>query len=71
VIFPEFPAFVVPKIEHMQLDALARIPVNPRIMALEPSSIGVSMHNLTSSKVSLESFTASQTYVASAGAAAK
>jgi hypothetical protein len=27
VTFPEFPAFVLPKIEHLQLEALSSIPV--------------------------------------------
>ncbi len=68
VTFPAFPAFVVPKIEQMQLEPLNGIPSNPRSVPIEPSSIGVSMHNATSSKISLESFTASQSYAASKGA---
>jgi hypothetical protein len=65
VTFPAFPAFVVPKIEQMQLEPLSIIPANPRSGANGPSAIGVSMHNATSSKVSLESFTAGQSYAAS------
>jgi hypothetical protein len=65
VTFPEFPAFVMPKIEQMYLEVLPSVPVNPRSSVSEPSTISVSIHHATSSKVSLESFTASQSYAAS------
>ncbi len=60
VTFPEFSAFVLPKFDHMQLEALPNLPVNPR-RGLEsepvvpPVLISVSTPSMANSKVSFES----------------
>jgi hypothetical protein len=63
VVLPEFPAFSMSKTEGIRLEELSAIPPSPR-SALETSSLTVSMNSSTSSKVSLESFTAHQPYAA-------
>jgi hypothetical protein len=52
------------------LEPLISVPSNRQSVANQPSAMGVSMHHATSSKVSLESFTVSQSYAANTAATA-